>query len=146
MNTKKELIIAFIVGLLMIGICCFFIFGKNINRLDTSNLKVYKLLLKDGVDENDETIDEVDKYYYVQCNVAPQDKELILKQFYKIIKFKMNQTKSGANLRGNYKVVNNDQYIAFDNNTDKEVYSSETNRVHTYDNPIYDTIINSCEN
>ena len=145
MKTNKELIIAICVGIIMVAFCLFMVFGKGLMKLDTSNLKVYKLNEIPGVDLEDETIPDEEKYVYTECSVAPQDKEFILKQFNTVIAFKIEQTKAGANIKGNYKIVNGEDFIAFDGSETHEIYSSKTNRVHSYNNEIYEKVINACK-
>lgn len=142
MKAKKELIVAGVVGIIMILICLFVVFCPKIKN-NASDIKVYKLVAREGVNLEDENLSSEEKYVYIECNVSPEDKISAKKDLKKISNFKMENSKPEP-VKGNYKVVLGDDFFAFDSKDSSQVYSSKTNRVYNYYTKTYSKLVKAC--
>lgn len=136
MKTKKEVTIAIIVAILMI-IICFVIYLVNTNTQKETelNIKAYKLYEVEN-SEND--------HAYKECRLSTEDKLSIKKEFKRVASISESKAVVGKTIEGSYKVVIDDNYIAFDNTEDKLVYNGNKNMLFNISTSIYKTVIDAC--
>lgn len=135
MKIKKEVSIAIVVGCIMLLICIIVILAqKNVDK--PVNIKVYKLY---------ETSVEGEVGYYSECSVDTENLLKIKKEFNRMNVLKDSKIVSGKTIKGSYKVIMDDKYIAFDNNTDNVIYNGSKNRIYNFESEMYEIVMNTCE-
>ena len=134
---NKELKVALGVGIAMIVICLVIVMVQSNNKQEDINLKVYKLTAVEG---------QEDKHVYRQCSVSTEDLLKINKEYKRSKALRdMNQVQ-GKSINGDYKIiVNEDEYVAFDNAEDKMIYVGKENRLYNFSSDIYEIAIKACE-
>lgn len=135
MKIKKEISIAIVIGCIMLLICVIAIVAqKNIDK--PVNIKVYKL---------HETGVEGEVGYYSECSIDTENILKIKKEFNRLNALNDSNILSGKTIKGSYKVIMDDKYIAFDNNTDNIVYNGSKNRIYNFSSEMYEIVMNTCE-
>ena len=137
MEANKEVKIAIIVGILMITICLIiFIFYRAEANVETLNLKVYKLYDIEGTE---------DEHEYRECNTTADDIIMLSKEYKRSQNLTENKQVIGKQINGNYKVIYDDEYIAFDANGTNYIYRSDTERLYNFNSKIYDYVTEICK-
>jgi len=137
MIENKEVKIALIVGMIMVTVCLLaIIFNKaNTTSNKSIDLKVYKLYDKEGNKEEHE---------YRACSISTDDLITINSEFKKAQNLSEEKRLRGKQINGNYKIIANDYYIAFDGEEDAYVYRSDTGALYTFESPLYDYVKKIC--
>ena len=68
----------------------------------------------------------------------------IKKEFKRVTSISESKAVAGKTIEGSYKVVIDDNYIAFDNTEDKLVYNGNKNMLFNISTSIYKTVIDAC--
>lgn len=137
MENNNEVKIAIIVGAIMLTICLVvFIFNKA-EKQEVTNLdiKVYKLY---------ELNAEEEEYEYRECSVATDDLITINKEFKKIYNLSAEKKATGKTIKGNYKIISQNDFIAFDAGEENLVYRSDLPAIFQYDTSLYELVKNIC--
>ncbi len=138
METNKEVKIAIIVGMIMITICLvFFIMKKESTKTENLNLRVYKLYELSGDSEK--------KYEYRECSIDTDTLISLTSGYRKAFKLTDKNRVVGEKIKGNYKIVNGDDYIAFDGGESIYVYRSNTKYLYEMNSTIYSIVEESCK-
>lgn len=136
MKTKKEIHIAIGVALLMILICVVICLVQiNSNKANELNIKVYKLY---------EVEDSETEHVYKECRISTEDQITLKKEFKRATSISESKAVVGRSINGSYKIVIDDNYIAFDNEEDKIVFDGEKNKLFNLSSSMYEIVINSC--
>ena len=135
MKTNNEVTIAILVGALMVLICVI-IYAVNTNDVKTDDIviQVFKY--------NEET-----ELYY-ECSISPEDKLTINKQIARLKNKTIEDSLSGTQINGDYKiVVNNEEnnFYAFDKEHDNKIYIGDQNRLYKFNSDVYEIVINACK-
>lgn len=136
MKTKKEVSIAIAVAVLMILICVvIYLVQTNSKTINELNIKVYKLYeVEDGDTE----------HVYKECRVSTEDQLTLKKEFKRATSISESKAVIGQSINGSYKIVIDDNYIAFDNAEDKLVFDGNKNKLFNLSSSMYEIVINSC--
>lgn len=136
MENNKEVKIAIIVGAIMLTVCLIVFIFYQAAKEETINvdLKVYKLYELDGEEE----------YEYRQCDITTEDLISINNDYKKILNLNENDKLIGKQIKGNYKIVSGNEYIAFDADENNLVYRSDLPAIFKYDTSLYETVSNLC--
>ena len=134
---SKEIKIAGIVGIIMIIICFIIVMVQSNKKQENIDLKVYKLTAVEGTE---------DKHVYKQCSLSTEDAIKINKEYKRSKALRnMNQVQ-GKSINGDYKVIiNDDEYVAFDNKEDKVIYIGKENKLYNFSSDIYEIVLKTCE-
>lgn len=135
MKTKKEITIAVVVGCIML-LTCVIVFVSQRNNETPVNIKVYKLY-ESGV--------EGEVGYYSECSIDTEDLLKVKKEFNRMNALKDANILSGETIKGSYKVIMDDKFLAFDNSTDNVIYNGSKNRIYKFSSEMYEIIINTCK-
>ena len=129
---NREIKIALGVGIIMLGICLVIVLIQN-RKEEEKNIVVnaYKL------NENENG--------YVSCSISTEDAIKVNKEFKRALALRDNNALNGKSINGNYKVVINDQFIAFDNDTDNMIYIDKDNKLYNFSSDMYKIIIDTCK-
>ncbi len=104
-------------------------------KIDVSKVKVYKHI---------EKTDDKDGYYTL-CNLDTED-VVKVNNFYKnVSKLDDDRIQSNGRINGDYKIVIDDNFIAFDKDNSNVLFNSAKNKLYYYESTIYDIVIKSCE-
>ena len=134
---NKEVKIALGVGAVMLIICIIIVLVQNRELEDSSvEVNVYQLY---------KPTDNMDDYVYRPCRISTEDAIKINKEFKRALALNKNNTINGKQIEGTYKVVIDDDYIAFDNKTDNIIYNGKVNNLYSFKSDMYDLIIKACE-
>ena len=136
MNTKKEIIIAIVVAILMIAICLIIYLVNTNKNVSAPNVKVYKLYEVEGSE---------DEHVYKECRISTEDQLTLKKEFKRATKLADSKIVTGKSIMGSYKIIIDDTYIAFDNKEDKIFYNGQKNRLYNLASQMYEIVINTCE-
>ena len=109
--------------------------GANSVKIDLSNVKVY--IHKNAEGE--------EKGYYYPCKLSTEDLLRVKNEFNKIYNVKEEDLVSGKAINGDYKVMLDDEYIAFDKENDGIMYLGTLNKLFKVDTSIYNIVINACK-
>ena len=132
---KREIYIAFSIGIIMILICIFLFYIGKKDNFNINDIKVYRLYSYE---------DNEDNHYYKECELSTEDRINIsddLKHSLKISKSSL----TGVSITGNYKIVIGDDFIAFDNDSDNYFYNGNQNKIYSFESSIYNQVIDYCE-
>lgn len=138
MENNKEVKIAIIVGAIMLTICLLVFIFNRAEKQEVTNLdiKVYKLYeLGDDSEE---------KYEYRECKVSTEDLVNINKEFKKIYNIAAEKKTTGKSIKGNYKIVSQNDFIAFDAGEENLVYRNDIPAIFEYDTSLYESVKNIC--
>lgn len=137
MQEKKEIKIAIIVGAIMITVCLIaFIFQKSSTEdIEKLDLKIYKLYEVEGSE---------DEHVYKQCNASTDDLLAMNKEFKKIMNLSTSRQVTGKSIMGSYKVISNNQYVAFDNAKDNLAFRGDTMSMYEVPSTLYEKVIELC--
>ena len=140
MENNKEVKIAIIVGVIMLTICLivFIFYNASKDEVTDLNLKVYKLYELDSEDSKE-------KYEYRPCNITTEDLVSINNDYQKIFNLNEKNKVVGKQIKGNYKIVAGENYIAFDAGEENLVYRSDLPAIFKYDTSLYETVSKLCE-
>ena len=137
MESNKEVKIAIIVGIIMITICLvIFIFYRAEANVETLNLKVYKLYDIEGTE---------DEHEYRECSATADEIVMLSKEYKRTQNLTENKQVTGKQINGNYKVIYEDEYIAFDAEGINYIYRSDTERLYSFNSKIYDYVTEICK-
>jgi len=137
MESNKEIKVAIIVGVIMLTICLLVFIFANSNKEEVQNidLKVYKLY----------TLDDADKSYeYRECSISTEDLITINSEYKKIANLQEDKKVTNKQINGNYKIVNGNNFIAFDAGDENLVYRSDLPAIFDYDSSVYELVKNLC--
>lgn len=134
MKTNIELKFAAVVGFLMILICLIVLSLQNKRSAELVDIKVYKHYVDAETNEG----------YYSECIITTEELSKINKELKRVDKL-TDSTKMVGIIEGEYQVVSGDVTYAFDNATDKLIYRSTDNTMHTFNGSLYQIIIDRCE-
>lgn len=134
-NTNREVIIAIVVALIMILVCVLtFVISKSSTK-QASEIKVYKLYERE---------DNSSDHYYKECSIDTENKILVQDVYKKVKKLNDASSVTGVGITGNYKIVIDDDFIAFDNNEDNLIYNGNKNKLYNFNTTLYEEVINWC--
>ena len=133
---NREIKIALGVGILMLAICLIIVLVQN-KKEEEKNIKVEVYKLKAAEADEQRT--------YTACSISTEDAIKVNKEFKRALALRDNNSVTGKSITGNYKVIIDNQYIAFDNDSDKIIYSNKDNKLYKFSSDIYDIIINTCK-
>ena len=135
LNTHNELIIAGVVVLIMVAVIIFVV-GVNNSKKDknTNDLKVYVFKPNPG-----------SKYegVYNECNLTDSEYNIIYNAYMDARKLDGASRIPDHEFTGNYKIINGDEFIAFDGDEDY-FYSSRLNILLSFKSDLYKTVIEAC--
>lgn len=139
MENNKEVKIAIIVAVIMLTICLIIFIFHNAQKEEVINLdlKVYKLYELGGEDKED--------YEYRPCNISTEDLVSINNDFKKIFNLNEDNKEKGKQIKGNYKIVSGENFIAFDAGEENLVYRSDLPAIFKYDTTLYENVAKLCE-
>ena len=83
--------------------------------------------------------------YYSECNLSTEDLVKVRNAYNKINKINEESLVTGVSINGDYKVIVNDKFIAFDKKHNNQVYYNDINGIFNYKSDIYDIVIKACE-
>lgn len=137
MIENREVKIAIIVGIIMITVCLLaFIFSKSNNTTpELLDIKVYKLFNKEGSE---------DEHEYRACKINVDDIKAIQSEYNKIMRLSESKKTKGQ-INGDYKIMVEDKYIAFDADESNNVYRGDTSALYNYNSTIYEYVKKVCE-
>jgi len=132
---NKEVKIAFAVGGIMLLICTIIILVQNREVKESNvNVKVLKLY---------KPTENIDDAVYRECHISTEDAIKVNKEFKRAVA--LNKNKSiNKQIEGAYKIIIDDDYIAFDNQTDNIVYNEKGHNLYEFKSDLYEIIINAC--
>lgn len=138
MAENKEIKIALVVGIIMITICIltFIIVSSNKKEVGSLDVKVYRLYEKEGTEN---------EHVYRECSIATEDLLTINREFKKIQKLDANEKVMGKQITGNYKIIANGTFIAFDADENNYVYRSDISAIFDYKSSLYKEVKELCE-
>lgn len=111
--------------------------NKEQNKVNSeANIKVYRLYEKE---------DNKEEHVYRQCNVPANNLSELVQEFNRSYALTDSDKLTGKSITGNYKIIYNDRFIAFDNSKDNMVYLGETNTLYTFKSSMYQKVISYCE-
>lgn len=136
MKDNKEIKIAAIVGAFMLIFCIVMIvYASNNSSVEEEQLKntfmVYKNTTIDG------------KRAYIPCTVPVADLNEIQEEYQKVIAATDKSTVS--NITGTYRVGTEDDFIAFDEEHNNNVFIKSKNKLYNIESTLYDKVINLCK-
>ena len=134
MQDNKNLIMASvaIIGVVLAALIIFLPKdGKKVENIKLENVKVYK--------HHDKT--ENKEGYYSECHLSTEDVVKVRNGFNKIIELGKDNLVSGKHINGDYKVIIEDKFIAFDKDHNNIVYFGNANVLFKYKSEIYDLIV-----
>lgn len=133
MQTDKEIKIAIIVGAIMITACIVaYIFYKSETNVNEIDLKVYKVNEKEKV--------------YEECHITTDTQIQLNSEFKRATKLNESSRVIGKSITGTYKIVSNDNYIAFDNKENEYyIYRGDTKYLYEFNSTIYDLVETTCQ-
>lgn len=137
MKIKREVFIAIVVGCIMIITCVLVIAGQR-NVSKPVSIKVYKLY--ETTNEQKET-----SYYYSECSLNTDDLLKIKKEFKRSLALNDSKIINGKTIKGSYKVMMDDQFVAFDNKDDNLIYNGSKNKIYNFTSGMYEIVVNTCE-
>jgi len=126
------------IGAIMITICIIAIMvAKGGVKAEEINLKVYKLNM---------TGEKVQDYTYEQCKMSTENLVSINREFKNAFKIADSHKVSGAQILGKYKLVDGEDFIAFDEKVNNElvVYRSDKSALYSFDSSIYELVERVC--
>lgn len=138
MKTNNELKIAAIVGILMTLICVIVLMVQNNKKNEIVELNAYKHFYNEEEGEDDRD------GYYSECYLTTEDKINIESDLRKVNHLS-EDSKVNQVIIGNYKIIINDEFYAFDNAEDNIIYSGKEGKMYKFSSDIYQTIIDRCE-
>ena len=126
-----------IIVVVLFSIILFMPKGKSAQaiKLDTSKVKIYRHI--------EATKDE--KGYYTECKVDTETLVKINEQFNKAYKINSDNFLTEKAINGDYKVVVDTDYLAFDKENNNMIYLGKYNKIYGFESTIYDLVINSCK-
>jgi len=84
--------------------------------------------------------------YYSACSVDTENLLKIKNEFDKALKLEDSALSETSSINGEYKViVDDDEFIAFDNDDSNTIYISTKNDLYTFESDIYDLVVNTCK-
>lgn len=137
MVENKEVKIAIVVGIIMITICLLaFIFYKSgESKTNTIDIKIFKLYDKEGTE---------DEHEYRECSLTTDERITINSEYRKASKLS-DSKKTKGQIKGNYKIMSGENYIAFDGDDSNLVYRSDSKGLYSFDSSIYEYVKKVCE-
>lgn len=139
MVENKEVKIAVIVGIIMITICLLvFIFyksGNNKVKTNTIDIRIFKLYDKEGTENEHE---------YRECSVSTDDRITINTEYRKAIKLS-DSNKTKGQIKGNYKIMSGNDFVAFDGDDSNLIYRSDSKGLYNFDSSIYEYVKKVCD-
>lgn len=139
MQNNKEVKIAIAVAIIMITFCLIVFLFNKADKQEVTNLdlKVYKLYELDD--------DSEEEYEYRQCSISTEDLITINKEAKRIFNLDEDKKTIGKSIKGNYKIIIDDKYIAFDADDKDLVYRSDLPAIFEFDSTLYKTVKELCE-
>ena len=135
MKANNEIKIAIGVGVIMLtAILIAIIYSKQEVATNSIDLKIYKLYEVEG---------KKDQHVYRECHVTTDDVIELYKEYRKIAKLSKDDIVKGEGITGNYKIINGDDYIAFDGNSNR-VYRSDSASLYAFNSSIYKDVVELC--
>ena len=108
--------------------------GRNEAKTEIDNVKVYI--------HHEKTEDK--EGYYSECKLSTEDLVKVRNDYDKMHLISMDNLVTNKSINGDYKVVVDDSFIAFDKEHDNTFYLSGNDSLYTYKSDIYDLIIKDC--
>lgn len=138
-ENKTIFVIAILIVITTIAFAAIYV-SKNQDKAQNkvnseANIKVYRLYEKE---------DNKDEHVYRQCNVPASSLSDLVKEFNRSYALTDDAKLTGKTITGNYKIIYNGQFIAFDNSNDNMVYLGQTNSLYTFKSSMYQNVINYC--
>lgn len=137
MDDNKNLILGSIaiIAVVLVALILFMPKDKNNEtKTDIDNVKVYihheKTKEKEG--------------YYSECKLSTEDLIKVRNEFDKLSHMSMDNILVDSKINGDYKVVVEDNYIAFDKKHNNSVYISGFDAMFSFKSELYDIVINRC--
>ena len=137
MNDSKNLILASIAIIAVVLVALVLFFSKDGKNEINNNLDKVKVYI-----HHEKT--EKEKGYYSECNLSTEDLVKVRNDFNKIVKLTDQNLLNGKKINGDYKVIVEDKFIAFDKEHDNSVYIEEYNGIYEFKGNIYDIVIKNC--
>ena len=137
MKDNKEIKIAAVVGAFMLIFCVVMIqYASNNSEVPEEEIlknsfMVYKNTTVDG------------KRAYTPCTVPASDLNEIQAEYQKIINATENSTAS--NITGTYRVGTENDFIAFDEDNNNNVFIKSKNKLYNIESTLYEKVINLCK-
>ncbi len=136
MKANNEIKIAIVVGIIMITVILIaVIYSKQEAATNSIDLKIVKLYEVEG---------SPDQHIYRECHATTDDVIKLYKEYRKIQYLKNEDKVTGERITGNYKVINGDEYIAFDGKTNR-VYRSDSASLYLFNSSLYSDVVELCE-
>lgn len=140
MKKNNEIKWAVAIGAIMLTICliAYMVTNREQKTVENLDIKIYKLQ-KNG--------DDIKDYTYQECRMSTENLVTINREFNKIFKLEDEDKVTGSKILGEYKIVKDSLFIAFDvsEEADKVVYRSDTTSLYDYNSNIYQLVSDLCK-
>ena len=139
MKKNNEVKWAIGIGLIMVTIClvAIMISKSDSNKAEDINIKVYKL---------NQTAEKMEDYYYEECKIATDELVRINKEYKKTYKLEDKDKITGAKIVGEYKIMQGNNYIAFDKSDKKSypLYKSDKSALYEFESNLNELVQKAC--
>ena len=139
MKKNNEIKWAVAIGVVMITICviAFMVANRDKKEVENLDIQIYKLQ-KNG--------DDIKNYTYKECKLSTEDLVTVNREFNRIYKLEDKDKVTGAKILGEYKIVKDSLFVAFDitEDDDKVVYRSDTTSLYEFNSSLYQLLEEKC--